>query len=290
MKNILIIIILIFVSSFVYCQDLNVYEEIIKDGPRVLFIKGSGGDYVSLSVFAGIGENKPGLAHLCEHLAFASNSKMKGGDFDRFCESLGTTCDAYTNYDYSVYKLIVRKEYLPQILENLSYCLLSNQVREEEFELEKSIINDEYMGKSSDAMTNIRFMLQKALYGKGYYGYPIEGEDISDITLEDVKSFYDNNYISKNLSIVLYGDIDQNATLNTIKRYWTEQNKFFFNVPIDVKTYNKTIYITGSKNSFGIMFNLAPTYITDEAISCDVLSQLTFNLSQKAIFRRGRID
>ncbi|MBQ7257313.1 MAG: insulinase family protein [Abditibacteriota bacterium] len=282
MKNIFIVIFLVIISAFTYSQEFSVKEEVIPDGPKVLFLSGLQGDYVSLSVFVKLGEGLPGIAHLGEHLIFASNSKMKAGEFDKICESFGASCDAYTNYDYSAYKLVVKKEFLPKILEYMSYVLLTPQVTEEELSLEKSIIYDEYIGKVSAPFTNIRFMLQKALYGNNYYAYPIEGNDISSITLEDLKSFYDNNYISKNLSIIICGDIDQKAVNDVIMKYYT-QSKASFNIPVDVKPHSKTLYINGSRGYFGIMWSLAPTFLKEEAIACDVMSQLTDNLSSKEI-------
>ena len=289
-RKIILVLYIILISTIIYGQKLdlynNVHEEIITQGPGILFIDSPKTDYVSLSVFIKLTEAPPGLAHLAEHLVFASNPKLNSGDFDKICEKYGCTCDAYTNYDYSVYKLVVKVEFLPIILEYLSYVLLYHEVKDSELYLEKSIIKDEYWGRRSVPFNNIRYMLQKGLYGSNYYGYPIEGDNISEYTALDLNSFYDNNYISKNIRIVIFGSVDREEIKDIIKKYYVEPEKMSFNIPIDVVPKQKSLYINDIKGYFGIMFSLAGTYSIEEAIVCDVLSQLVDNLSSKEIQKK----
>ena len=281
MKKILIII-LIFFSVVLFGEEFNISESNLPGSPNVVFID-TKGEYVSLSLFVKFGENQPGLAHLCEHLAFGTNSKMKNGDLDYICESMGATCDAYTNYDYSVYKIVVKRNYLPQILENLSYALLTPTPRENELKIEKKIIKDELSGREGVTFDFVRYTLQRTLYGDTYYGIPIEGDDISQIPLEDVQSFYNNNYIPKNVSIIIAGEVDKEKILQCIKTYFPPSPKNSFNIPIDTKLEGENLVISGSKNYFGIMFNMAPSIFTREAVACDVVSQLVDLLSNRSI-------
>ena len=121
MKKLFLVLILFLIIVILYSQDLSNVE--IFNGPNVMFIDSDENEYVSLSVFVKLGNVYPGIAHLAEHLIFASNSKMKGGDFDFLCEKIGATCDAYTNYDYSVYKIIVKNTYLTEIIKLLSFVI-----------------------------------------------------------------------------------------------------------------------------------------------------------------------
>lgn len=283
MKKVFFLIIILMLSISVFSQELIISEKKIENGPNIVFIKGTQSEYVSLCVFVALNEDTPGIGHLAEHIVFASNEKMKAGEFDRLCESLGSTCDAYTNYDYSVYKIIIKKDHLPLIIEYLSNALLQENPTEQELSLEKSIIKDEFSRKLSIGFDYIKNKLNKALYGDTYYGNPIEGEDISNISIEDLKSYYSNNYISKNMSFVIYGNIDEDNTLEIIKKYFTQKDKNSFNMPIEYKLHSKEILEIGQKNYYGIVFNLAPSINIGEAMVCDVLSQLVENLSSNTI-------
>lgn len=270
-------------SISVFAQDLIISEKKVENGPNIVFIKGIQSDYVSLCVFVSLNEDTPGLAHLAEHMVFASNDKMKSGEFDRLCESLGSTCDAYTNYDFSVYKIITKKDNLPLVLDYMSKALLQEAPTQTELDLEKSIIKDEYSRKLSMGFDYIKNKLNKTLYGDTYYGNPIEGEDISNISLEDLKSYYSNNYISKNMSFIIYGNVDEDKTIELIKQYFTQNDKNSFSIPIDYKLNSKEILEFGPKNYYGIIFNLAPSISIGEAMVCDVLSQLIENISSNII-------
>lgn len=286
MKSFIFIIYLFVICTCSFCQELHLSEVRIKDGPSVIYINGDNSDYVGLSLFVKFSADIPGLAHLAEHMAFASNSKMKSGDLDFIFENMGATCDAYTNYDYSVYKTVVNKIYLPQVLETLSYALFSPCPTQKELDIEKSIIKDEFAGREILGFDNIRYRLQKVLYRESYCGFPIEGNDISSITLEELKRFYAENYMPAKMTLVIYGNADKKEITQCIEKFYVKHNLKAYEMPQKITLHSENVRIKGARSYFGIIFNLAPTYMLKDAITCDVLSQMADMISASLIAKK----
>lgn len=281
-----ITVVLFVLCASLFGQELHLSEERIKDGPSVIYISDEKSDYVGLSVFIKFSADVPGLAHLAEHMAFGSNSKMKSGDLDFIFENMGATCDAYTNYDYSVYKTVVNKIYLPQVLETLSYALLSPRPTQEELDTEKSIIKDEFAGREILGFDSIRYRLQKVLYGDSYCSFPIEGNDIFSISLEDLKRFYAENYMPAKMTLAIYGNVDKKEITKCIEKFYVRHDLKAYEMPQKITLRSENIRIKGAKSYYGIIFNLAPTYMLKDAITCDVLSQMADMISASLIAKK----
>ena len=159
MLKIYYVILVLCLSSILFGQDMKVEEVKIDNGPNLILISDNKTEYVGISLFVKLNENTSGLAHLGEHLVFGTNSKLSAGELDIISETLGTTIDAYTNYDFSVYKTIVKSSNVEDILKNLSYALLTPMCNEKEIELEKQIIDDEFSSNKYVSFDYVRNLL-----------------------------------------------------------------------------------------------------------------------------------
>lgn len=147
-----------------------------------------------------------GIAHFLEHRLFDT---PKGDAFQLF-SSLGCDANAFTTYEYTTYYFETATNFLEGIKILLS---MTNEItfKEEAVEKEKPIIVEElYMTLDKPAQRLLHGLLEN-LVSTSYLKEEIVGdkEDIVSTTLEDLKRVFYTCYNPKQLTLFLFGDMDE---------------------------------------------------------------------------------
>jgi len=163
---------------------------------------------------------RQGLAHLFEHMMFRKTATRGMGEFERIVNNNGGTgINAYTSRDQTVYFFTFPndKVYLAADLES---DRMSNLVVDSEmFQTEKGAV----LTEKNRGLDDPNRLLWETVYSLAYtvhnYRYSTIGEiaSIENFTVSEAQTFYSRNYSPNNSLIIVVGDVDPEAVIQTIE-------------------------------------------------------------------------
>jgi zinc protease len=165
-------------------------------------------------------EDRAGMSHILEHMAFKGTKRRGPGEIAREVESVGGEINAYTSFDQTVYHITLSGRFLENALDILADTL-GNSVfdagelaRELEVILEEVRMNEDNPGR----------VVSKALFREAYkvhpYGRPVIGyvDTIRKTTRDDLLAYFRANYVPGNMVLVLAGAVDPKTSRPLIEK------------------------------------------------------------------------
>lgn len=158
-------------------------------------------------------DSEKGSAHFLEHMAFGSTKHYPNRGLVKFLESLGmkygTDINAFTGYDRTIYSFSVptdknKKEVIEKSLTILRDWITGIEFEQHSVDKEKGIILQEL---STYGIDDDFYWLK---LGKGVHKQRMPlgtSEDISNMTIETLKSYYKKHYTTDNVGIIIVGDV-----------------------------------------------------------------------------------
>ena len=149
-----------------------------------------------------------GVSHFLEHMMFKGTTRRTWRnvtiDFDR----LGSTYNAYTSEDRTIYYGWVRRVDLPAQIELLADMLRST-LPEEELQTERNVILEE-IAMSKDHLENVAIdFLQEKVFADHPLAWPILGyeETVRALTREQMWEYFERRYAPGNIVLVVAGKV-----------------------------------------------------------------------------------
>lgn len=154
-----------------------------------------------------------GSAHFLEHMAFGNTKHYPNRGLVKFLESLGmkygTDINAFTGYDRTIYSFSVptdrnKKEVIEKSLTILKDWIVGIEFEQHSVDKEKGIILQEL---STYGVDDDFYWLK---LGKGIHSQRMPlgtAEDISNMTVETLKGYYDKHYTTDNVGVIIVGDM-----------------------------------------------------------------------------------
>jgi zinc protease len=161
-----------------------------------------------------------GMAHFLEHMIFKGTAKTAPGVFDREVEHRGGITNAATSYDYAHYFITTAAQHLADTLPYLADILLNAAIPNEEFDREREVVLEE-IRQSYDNPDCVAFqVLSETVYQRHPYGRPILGneETLMARSPDEMRAFHRTYYQPENLTVVVVGDVSQDAALSLVDR------------------------------------------------------------------------
>jgi len=164
-----------------------------------------------------------GMSHALEHMMFKGTPKVPGGEFSRLVALYGGEDNAFTTDDYTAYYQIYTADKLPLALE-LEADRMSNLVlRAEDFAREIRVVMEERRLRTDDnpqALALERFLTMAWLTSPSRI--PTIGwmRDLENLTLEDLKRWYENWYTPNNATLVIAGAVDPVKVRSLVEHYF----------------------------------------------------------------------
>ncbi|MEZ4442098.1 MAG: pitrilysin family protein [Polyangiaceae bacterium] len=169
---------------------------------------------------------RTGFAHLFEHLMFMGTAKVPEKKFDAWMEAEGGWNNAWTSNDRTDYYDVSPSHALPLLLwmEADRFSTLGSQIDQSKLDTQRGVVQNERRQQVENTpYGKAELDLPGLLFPEGHpYHHPVIGshEDLEAASVEDVRSFFADYYVAPNLSLVVAGDFDPEATRAQVEQYF----------------------------------------------------------------------
>lgn len=169
-----------------------------------------------------------GVAHALEHMMFKGTKVHKTGDFSRLVAKLGGRENAFTNRDYTAYFQQVEQSNLEAVMALEADRMRHLQFNKDEFAKEIRVVMEERRWRTDDQPQGL---LNEALAASAFvahpYHHPVIGwmDDLQQMTVTDVASWYQCWYAPNNATMVVTGDVSA-AKVHALAQ------KYFGSIPV----------------------------------------------------------
>ncbi|WP_420579909.1 M16 family metallopeptidase [Reichenbachiella sp.] len=163
--------------------------------------------------------NKIGVANLMTDIMNEGTVNKTPQELEEAIALLGAEINMWTSEDAITFTVSSLARNFPAAMSLLEEILLEPRWDEEEFDLIKTRTVNIVKRRNGDPGAVAGKVYKRLLYGSdNIRGYSTMGtaEDVENISIEDLKAFYDNNFSPSVSSFHVVGDISQEEVANTL--------------------------------------------------------------------------
>ncbi len=160
-----------------------------------------------------------GISHLFEHMMFDGSRRVPPKEYDRILEANGGQSNAFTDRDMTAYYEEIASDRLGVVLALDADRMASLSLLPEQLASEMEVVKEE---RRLHVENDVEGMLDEQLYATAFeaspYRWPVLGwtADLSRITRADMVEYFRTHYAPGNCILVLTGDFDTKAALDSI--------------------------------------------------------------------------
>lgn len=166
-----------------------------------------------------------GISHVLEHTMFRGTKKYPAGYFSKTIEKLGGVQNAMTASDYTVYYQIVPAKDLATCFKLEADRIRNLALTGKNLAGELKIVNTEKRLRIDNSpIAKLFTALNATAFISNPYHHPVIGwqNDLDNLTLSDVKAWYQRFYHPNNADIVVVGDVTPAKVLSLAKQYFSK--------------------------------------------------------------------
>jgi predicted Zn-dependent peptidase len=227
---------------------LNYEKKVLDNGLRVIVAPMKNIEAVTLLVLVGVGSRREakkinGISHFLEHLFFkGTKSRPKPGQVYKELDKIGATYNAFTEKEETGFWVKLSAKDFDVGLDIISDILLEPIFNEKEIEKERGVILQEISMYEDEPRRKILWIMENVLYGNQPLGWDIAGnkETVNNIQRTDIIRYESDNYLSKNMVVIVAGNIDKKTAFKKIKNVFSRirkgANKPFQRIKISQKS------------------------------------------------------
>jgi zinc protease len=206
------------VSALVKSVKIPYKQFTLKNGLRVVVHTDRKAPLIAVSVWYGVGskhepKGKTGFAHLFEHLMFNGSENAPGDFFEPLAQIGATDFNGTTFFDRTNYFQTVPKNALDRTLflesDRMGYLL--GAVTQEKLDNQRGVVQNEKRQGDNQPYGMGWYATLAGLFPEGHpYHHSTIGSmaDLDAARLDDVRTWFRDNYGPNNAVLVLAGDID----------------------------------------------------------------------------------
>lgn len=169
---------------------------------------------------------RTGFAHLFEHLLFQGSENVGTNDHFRYVQQVGGVANGSTWYDRTNYFETLPSHELDRglWLESDRMGFFLGGIHQEKLDNQRDVVmNERRQRVDNQPYGRATECLYELLFPQGHpYRWPVIGymEDIEAAELDMVKEFFETYYVPNNAVLTVAGDIDYDAALAKIERWF----------------------------------------------------------------------
>jgi len=164
-----------------------------------------------------------GISHMLEHMMFKGTEKHPPGEFSRIIAANGGRENAFTGQDYTAYFQTLEKTRLPVSFELEADRMRNLLLSDKEFKKEQQVVLEERRLRTDDQpRAKMEEHFQAVAYTNSPYKNPVIGwpDDVSGLTVNDLKNWYGLWYAPNNATVVIVGDVNPQEVYTLAKKYF----------------------------------------------------------------------
>ena len=206
----------------------NPQSFVLSNGMKVVIVPNHRAPVVTQMVWYKVGsadepQGKSGVAHFLEHLMFKGTKNLKSGEFSKIVARNGGRDNAFTSFDYTGYYQTIGIDRI-EIVMKIEADRMRNLVFDpDEVETERQVIKEERRSRTDNSPSaRLGEQLNAAMYLNYPYRHPIIGwaNEIDNLSLGDLRSFYNKYYWPNNSILVVAGDITAKILRPLAEKYY----------------------------------------------------------------------
>lgn len=208
----------------------KIHQRQLKNGLTaiVIPIAGSGLTSVRTAIRTGSRDEyepgRSGFAHFFEHMMFRGTKKYPAEERERVVTSMGASANAYTSNDMTVYEFDIASEDLEKVMDLESDRFMNLAYSDQQFQTEAGAVYGEYRKNRASPFFQLYEKLSETAFGKHTYGHTTMGYERDIAAMPKMmaysKTFFSRYYRPENAVLLIVGDVDPDATLAMVERYW----------------------------------------------------------------------
>lgn len=217
----------------------------LDNGLRVIIVPSDSPGVVSLQIPVQTGsrneveDGKSGFAHFFEHMMFRGTAQFPPEAYQAVVQQAGGDQNAYTSADLTNYHITFAAEDLEKIIQIEADRFQHLAYTEEQFRTEALAVKGEYLKNYSNPMLKGFEVLSGLAYSVHPYGHTTMGylEDIEEMPnqMDYAQVFFDRWYRPEYTSLVIVGDVEPEATLALVEKYWGDWQRGSYQEEIPVE-------------------------------------------------------
>lgn len=208
----------------------SAFHTTLENGLQVILMENHANPLIASSVIVKVGVRNEtpdinGVSHLLEHLLFNGTKTRTQRQLYDEVDLYGAYNNASTSRDYTLFQMLVQKEYIIQILNIQADMLFNSILPEENLKKERDIVIEEIVRDQVGTyehplLTEAERFFNTKLYQGTSYSMPVLGtpELISKIPREKILAYYHQFYRPDNMILILIGDFEKKIMLESIRR------------------------------------------------------------------------
>ena len=208
-----------------------------KNGLQLVYEQKKDTSISSLNIFVKVGsidenEKLRGFTHFLEHMLFKGSNNYPSADIisEKF-DITGSSFNAYTLHDHTVFILKCNSEYLEELLviflDMLNNSLINKNIENQDkdyivnYNKEKQVVEDEIIMYIDQSQVHVNEKIYELLFPNTPLEYPIGGlpEQIRNYDYNEGSEYYKKYYIPNNMTISVCSNLD----FKTIESYIPEE-------------------------------------------------------------------
>ncbi len=160
-----------------------------------------------------------GVSHFVEHMCFKGTPRRGWEQITRDFDDMGSTYNAYTSKERTVYFGWVRVEDLERQIELLA-DMMQSTMPQDEFDMEKKVILEEIAMSDDSLERRIFDLLHQRLYGSHPLSWPILGttESITALSRDALHGYFRERYHPNNMVLIVAGNVLPEAVVDIAQR------------------------------------------------------------------------
>lgn len=210
------------------------HRKILPNGLRVITVPMPSFESATVMVMVGAGsryetEKNNGISHFLEHMAFKGTEKRPNAQaIASLIDGIGGEFNAFTSKEVTGYYVKSAVTHVDLCLDILSDMLQHSKLDKDEVEREKGVILEEINLYEDTPARKIGDIYEGLLYGDTPMGWDIAGrkEVIKALTREDFVSYMDSLYSANNITVVVAGGVNVEATEALVEKYFGKMKSF----------------------------------------------------------------
>ena len=156
-----------------------------------------------------------GVSHFLEHMMFKGTAKRTWREINIDFDRMGSTYNAFTSEDRTVYYGWVRKADIGKQIELLADMMRSS-LPPDEFTTEKNVILEE-IAMSKDHLEHVMFdFLQEKVFAGHPLAWPVLGYEhtVAALTRDRMWTYFQRRYAPNNMMLIVAGHVDPHEIID----------------------------------------------------------------------------